>query len=160
MLKDAFICIPIKDLPAELLEELGKLIPRGGERSVSEPDGVSDKLPTTDIDFVKLSEDQAREFIRGGSKEARLTIDAITKGRRRYFMASDVAEALEVEYEVLRYRWQALTRRTRTITDNKSSYLIYWDEKGVYDDNEEEIDWCGWLTPETRDAFRKVLDKK
>ncbi len=124
-----------------------------------------ENLPTldqdveTDENFVRFSEVQARDFLKGCSKKSRAAIDAMTKKRGRFFHLKDVAAALDTKPDELSHTiWSGLTRRTRTITGKKYSYLIEWDE--VYDDNEEESNWRGWLTPETRDAFRKVLDKK
>ena len=116
---------------------------------------------TTDDNLVKFSQAEAHAFLKGVSKKSRAAIDAITKKRGRFFHLKDVAAALDTKPDELSHTiWSGLTRRTRTISGNPDIYLLDWVAEGVYDEDGTLIDWRGWLTPETRDAFRAELDKK
>ena len=120
-----------------------------------------DQDATADDNLVKFSQAEARDFLKGCSKKSRAAIQAMTKKRGRFFHLRDVAEALGVKPDDISHTlWSGLTRRTRTISGDPDSYLSGWDAEGVYDEDETLLDWRGWLTPETRDAFRAVLDKK
>jgi len=131
-----------------------------GKKSRAALDAMNQDTATDD-NLVKFSPAEARAFLKGCSKKSRAAIDAMTKKRGRFVHLKDVAAALDTKPDELSHTiWSGLTRRTRTISGDPDSYLLAWDAEGVYDEDETLIDWRGWLTPETRDAFRKVLDKK
>ncbi len=137
-----------------LLSEVGT----NNEETLSHPS----KQPQGDENFVKFSEANARDFLKGCSPKTRAALNAATRGPDRFFRLKDVAAELNVDVDKVHHTlWSGITRRTRTITGNPDSYLIDWDEEGIYGDDGETLkDWKVELTQETRDAFRAVLDKK
>ena len=144
------------DQRMELINLLSEVGTDNGE-TLSHPNNQA-----RDENFVKFSEANARDFLKGCSPKTRAALNAATRGPDRFFGLKDVAAELNVDVDKVHHTlWSGITRRTRTITGNPDSYLIDWDEDGIYGDDGETLkDWKCELTQETRDAFRAVLDKK
>lgn len=106
--------------------------------------------------LTKLTNGQAREFLRRCSEDVRSALKAMVDGPDNSFRMSEVAHATGKSIEELRYVWMAITRRTRTVTGDPETFPIYWSGEKVFD-GDEYVDEVGWLSRKTYESFRKAF---
>lgn len=122
-----------------------------------------DNEDRTDVDhepwLAKLTVSQAREFLKDASDDVRNAVRTMCEGSTPRFRLLDVANATGKDATELRYVWAALTRRMRSVTNDKkkSLELVYWLGETIYDDDGEYADEPGQLSTKTYKSFRTAL---
>jgi hypothetical protein len=113
-----------------------------------------------DEHFAEFSPGQAREFYNGCGEKTQKAIEVMARSETNEFHIADVAKALDVDPSDLRGVWGGLTRRTQTVMDDKSAYLINWElHDAIWDDDDQLVDHIGVITELTHQSFRRLLVK-
>jgi len=119
---------------------------------ISAPAGVIDETERA----ADLSVAHAMRYLEGCSEKTKKVIRAIVQGESRQFRLSDLASALGVTPDDLNGVWGGLTKRTRTILNDKTSKLIVWSQN-FYDENGSWTDAKGNISEVTYTSFRTAL---
>ncbi len=129
--------------------------PQSSNWTPAEESNDDEVSPDQDDDFADLSPQQAKKFLEGTSDKSKRALRFMVSGDRKFKLAG-LAKELGVHPTELPGLWSGLTKRTRTITGNKSAYLLYWVDDALVVD-EEYLDQTGYMTRTTYSSFRHAF---
>lgn len=102
-----------------------------------------------------------RRLTKGISKKTLAALRVIAKSDTPEFHMKDVIDAIDdaETYMDLRGVWSAITRRSRAILDDFEARLIWWEDEGIYDDDENYLDHIARVSPMTHQSLKAHFAK-
>jgi hypothetical protein len=123
--------------------------PQPVQSPVAAPSSADDTPPDLTVAMV-------RKLTKNVSDKTIAALRVIGKSDTPEFHMKDVIAAVDgaKTYMDLRGVWSAITRRSRAILDDPQATLIWWDDKGIYDDHENYIDHLARVSPITHQSLK------
>lgn len=149
---------------AEILDHFGIAMddlaqPTVGSRSAQPPANAPIQDGNSPSDFTVA---MVRRLTKGISKKTLTALRVIANSDTPAFHQKDVIDAIDdaETYMDLRGIWSAITRRSRAILDDSEARLIWWDDEGIYDDDEENyLDHVGRVSAMTHQSLKAHFAK-
>lgn len=109
--------------------------------------------------LVEITNEMLQRFVNNISPKTLSALRVIAQSESPSFHLKDVVSIIgdaETPNDI-KSIWTGLTRRTRTITDNKKAKLISW---GYWEEDEagNNIDCIGVISPVTHDSLREYFN--
>ncbi|GFZ98682.1 hypothetical protein GCM10010923_03620 [Blastomonas marina] len=144
---------------------IGALSP-SARREVLQAVGLSEGVAVASVDDpvefdgpAELSVGMARQLIAEPISDKSVAIlRTIALSATPQFHQKDAINSIQgaETYLDIKNVWSGITRRTRSILDDKTAKLVHWDYEGIYE-GEEYVDHIGRVAPITHRSLRAAF---
>ena len=108
-------------------------------------------------ELTDLSPAQFKKLLDGCKERTKAALRVMVEGPTPAFRVADVAKAVGCAAYELPGVWSGITKRTRTVTGDRKSYLWAWDDDATDDENERYSDQGGSISETTYRSGRRAF---